>query len=110
MIFNIFGNTMKKILHLLAIPVIVLILFGGCTSQKELTYLNNLDTTSVQQFFPKERPNYKVQYQDILYVNFFTMNQEMNELKNPGSGTTRSSYMFRDESSQYIYGYTVSDS
>ena len=101
---------MKKIFKLFSIPVIVLILFGGCTSQKELTYLNNLDTTSVQQFFPKERPNYKVQYQDILYVNFFTMNREMNELLNPGGGSTSSSYMFRDESTTYIYGYTVSDS
>ena len=82
----------------------------SCTSQKELTYLNNLDTTSVQQFFPKERPNYRVQYQDILYVNFFTLNQEMNELLNPGGGSTNATYMFRDESSTYIHGYTVSDS
>ena len=57
-----------------------------------------------------ERPDYRVQYQDILYVNFFTMNMEMNELLNPGSGSRNSSYLFRDESSTYIYGYTVSDS
>jgi len=79
-------------------------LISSCTTQKELTYLNNLDTAAVSQFYPLERPDYRIQYQDILYVNFFTMNLEMNELLNPGAGTTNSSYMFRDESSIYIYG------
>jgi len=85
------------------------ILFSSCTSQKKLIYLSNLDTTSVQQFFPMERPDYRIQYQDILYVNITTLNAEMNELLNPG--TQRLAYTaFRDESSIYIYGYTVSDS
>lgn len=72
-------------------------------------YLNNLDTTAVQQFFPMERPDYRIQYQDILYVNIFTLNPEMNDLLNPGNAM--SSYnTYRDESNIYIYGYTVSDS
>jgi polysaccharide export outer membrane protein len=56
-----------------------------------------------------ERPDYRIQYQDILYVDIFTLNDEMNSLMNPASRVS-SSLLFRDESSMYIYGYTVSDS
>lgn len=101
---------MKAKVKLATIFIVAIIVFGSCTSQKELMYLSNLDTTSVQQFYPKERPVYRVQYQDILYVNFFTMNPEMNELLNPASGSTNRAYLFREESTAYIYGYTVSDS
>jgi polysaccharide export outer membrane protein len=99
---------MKK--HYLPVfAIIIAIFFGACTSQKKLMYLSNLDTTSVQQFFPMERPDYRIQYQDILYVNITTLNAEMNELLNPG--TQRLAYTaYRDESTIYIYGYTVSDS
>ncbi|MBN1186715.1 MAG: polysaccharide biosynthesis/export family protein [Bacteroidales bacterium] len=101
---------MKALVKLATTIIVAIVIFGSCTSQKELMYLSNLDTTTVQQFYPMIRPDYRVQYQDILYVNFFTMNQEMNDLLNPGGGSRTSSYLFRDESSTYIYGYTVSDS
>ncbi len=99
---------MKYTQAIILTGAIFLLLFS-CTSQKELTYLNNLDTTAISQFYPHDRPDYRVQYQDILYVNFFTMNMEMNELLNPGSGSTNTTQMFRGEESMYIYGYTVSD-
>ena len=86
-----------------------LLVMFSCTSQKELTYLNNLDTASVSQFYPMERPEYRIQYQDILYVNVFTINEQLNTQLNPVSRLS-SSMMFRDASSTYIYGYTVSDS
>jgi len=101
---------MKALVKLATIVIVAIVIFGSCTSQKELMYLSNLDTTTVQQFYPMTRPDYRVQYQDILYVNFFTMNLEMNDLLNPGSGSSGSSQMFREESTTYIYGYTVSDS
>jgi polysaccharide biosynthesis/export protein len=99
---------MKTLIKLATAFFVAILIFGSCTTQKELTYLNNLDTTAVSQFYPMERPDYRIQYQDILYVNFFTMNLEMNKLLNSGSGSINSSNMFRDESSIYIYGYTVS--
>jgi polysaccharide biosynthesis/export protein len=85
----------------------ILLLFS-CTSQKKLTYLNNLEETDSTQFYPLNRPDYRIQKQDILYVNITTANTEINEILNQGSG--RTSNMFREESSSYIYGYTVSDS
>ena len=100
---------MKTLVKLATLIVAVILIFGSCTSQKDLMYLSNLDTTSLEHFFPMERPDYRIQYQDILYVDIFTMNPEMNALLNPSSGT--SSYnTYRDDSNIFIYGYTVSDS
>jgi polysaccharide export outer membrane protein len=100
---------MKTLTKVATVIIVAIIVFGSCTSQKELTYLSNLDTTEVEQFFPMGRPDYKIQKQDILYVDIFTMNQEMNELLNATAQRT-SSNLYRDPSSIYIFGYTVSDS
>lgn len=100
---------MKLIVKIAITLSFAVFIFSSCTSQKELMYLSNLDTTSSQQFFPMERPEYKIQYQDILYVDIFTMNYEMNSLLNPSTGSN-SYNTYRDNSNIYIYGYTVSDS
>ena len=100
---------MKSMIKLATAFLVAILVFGSCTSQKELMYLSNLDTTPQQQFFPMERPDYKIQYQDILYVDIFTMNTEMNALLNPGSGTS-SFNTYTVDNNIYIYGYTVSDS
>ena len=97
---------MQKLTGLIAI---ILFLFTSCTSYKELRYLSNLDTTSIQMFHPMEKPDYRVQYQDILYINITTLNQEMNDILNPGIQRYAPS-IYRDESNIYIFGYTVSDS
>jgi len=56
---------MKKI-----IPLITLILImASCSTQKELSYLNNLDELGGENYFPMEVPGYKVQPRDILYVS-----------------------------------------
>jgi len=100
---------MKILTKLATVFIVAILVFGSCTSQKELMYLSNLDTTTTTEFFLMERPGYKVQYQDILYIDIFTMNPEMNILLNPSSGTN-SYNTYRDESNIYVYGYTVSDS
>lgn len=88
---------------------IIAVLIAGCTSQKKLMYLSNLDTTSLEQYFPLDRPDYRIQYQDILYVNISTLNQDMNNLINPGAQQYAQN-IYRDASNIYIFGYTVSDS
>jgi polysaccharide export outer membrane protein len=99
---------MKK--HFIPIlTIFIAILFDGCTTQKKLMYLSNLDTTSVQQFFPLDRPDYRIQYQDILYVNITTLNNEMNDLLNPGYQQYTYS-LYSSQSNIYIFGYTVNDS
>lgn len=92
-----------------SIQISLILFLFSCTTQKELTYLNNLDTTAVQQFYPMERPNYKIQKQDILYVNIHSTNKDINELLNPNLSAA-SSGAFREPSSIFVNGYTVSDS
>jgi polysaccharide biosynthesis/export protein len=100
---------MKAPIKSLGILASTMFLLFSCTSQEKLMYLSNLDTTATEQFFPLERPDYHVQDQDILYINIYTLNSEMNTLINPSlQGAAASN--FRDESNIYVFGYTVSDS
>jgi polysaccharide export outer membrane protein len=71
-------------------------------------YLSNLDTTAVQNFYDAQRPDYHIQTQDILYINISTLDPEINQLLNPGSGQFSS--LFSTDPNRYIHGYTVSDS
>ncbi len=96
---------MQRIFSLLLASVLLL---PACTSHKKLTYLNNLDTASVQQFFEAERPDYHIQTRDILYINIITLDPEINELLNPG--TRQFSSLFSNDPNRYIHGYTVNDS
>ena len=108
--FSIFAKT--RLMKKQFIPILIIflaILFSGCMTQKKLMYLSNLDTTAVQQFFPMVRPDYRIQYQDILYVNITTLNNEMNDLLNPGSQQYSYS-LYSSQSNIYIFGYTVNDS
>ena len=55
---------MKKLTPFLALILIV----TSCSTQKELSYLNNLYETGGESYFPMEIPDYRVQARDILYV------------------------------------------
>ena len=51
-------------------PLLALLLFmAGCATQKELSYLNNLEEVDGANQFPMEVPDYKVQPRDIIYVS-----------------------------------------
>jgi polysaccharide biosynthesis/export protein len=89
--------------------IIVIILISSCTSQKELIYLKNLDTIPAEQFFPYQQPEYRIQKRDILYIRFFTMNDELSDILNTTSARYTAN-MYQNETSLYINGYTVNDS
>lgn len=80
---------------------------AGCTSTKNLTYLQNLPKTSEVQFFPYEMPDYVVQHRDILYVDVKTLTSE-GKLENVlrESGGAGQNYI-QGEASQYLIGYSV---
>ncbi len=86
-----------------------IILASSCTSQKKLLYLSNLDSIPAEQFFPYQQPDYRIQKRDILYIRFFTLNDELNDILNTGSARYTAN-MFQNETSLYINGYTVNDS
>ena len=83
--------------------------FLSCTTQKKLQYLENLDTVSLEQVVIAEFPEYRIQQRDILYIRFITINDQMSDLLNVGSGRY-SSQLYQNETSLYINGYTVNDS
>ena len=52
------------------IPLIALIIIAAsCSTQQELSYLNNLDELGGENYFPMDVPDYNVQPRDILYVS-----------------------------------------
>ncbi len=92
------------------ILIIMMLLFGSaCTTQKELVYLSNIDTLKAPAFFPYSYPDYKIQKRDILYIRFFTMNDELSDILNTTSARYTAN-MYQNETSLYINGYTVNDS
>jgi polysaccharide biosynthesis/export protein len=92
------------------IIIIILLLIGSaCTQQKELIYLGNLDTLKTPTFFPYMYPDYQIQKRDILYIAFITLNDQLSDILNVGSGRY-SAQLYQNETSLYINGYTVNDS
>lgn len=107
---NNFTQFFKQIRHQLFLAVLLLVLVtSACTTQKNLTYLQDIDISGPENFFPLDRPEYQLQKQDILYIRFFTLNTEINDMLNGGSQQF-SQQMYTQESSAFLNGYNVSDS
>ncbi len=92
------------------LPAIILVVIGAsCTSHKQLIYMKNIDSASVEGYYPKHRPEYRIQTRDIMYVKIYSLNAEMSALINQTMGTYQQN-LFQNETSLFINGYTVSDS
>jgi len=91
------------------LTLLLILALTSCTTQKNLTYLQDIDETGTENFFPLDRPDYKIQTQDILYIRFFTLNTEINDMLNGGS-QQYSQQMYTSESASFLNGYNVSDS
>lgn len=91
--------------------IFLLLLFLGnsCLTPKKVTYFNDLSKTEPEFFNNIYQPEYRLQRQDILYIRFFTLNTEINELLNGGNESTNQSLMYSTEGA-YFNGYTISDS
>lgn len=84
-------------------------LLSACTTQKQLTYLQNVDSIPEGTVYYKQPIEYHIQNQDILYIRVISLNSEVNDLINSFSSNT-SQNMFQNEVSLYLYGYSVNDS
>ncbi len=94
---------MKKITPFIAFVVLLV----SCSTQKELSYLNNLDEVGGEAYFDMEVPDYKVQPGDLLYVSVKAQTPEgsLTEMLNDRTGVS-SSYI-ASEASQYVMGYSI---
>jgi len=102
------NNVMK--IHFLPLFLLSLlsILLASCNSYEKLTYLQDVEITNNESILEKNKPGYKVQAGDLLYIQIVTENQEINQLFNPLSSQS-SSQNLRAESMFYT-SYLVNDS
>jgi len=98
-------NIIKRYFFILPFTILF---FFSCSTSKQLTYLQDIDEAGPESFFPLEKPEYRIQKQDILYVRFITLNEEMNSILNMETGR-QTNQMFQNETSLYINGYTVNE-
>jgi len=87
----------------------LILVFSGCTSKKQLTYLQNVDSLPGGSVYYKQPLEYHIQNQDILYIRVMSVNEQINDQINTFS-TRYAQNMFQNEISLYLYGYSVNDS
>jgi polysaccharide biosynthesis/export protein len=101
-------DRIKKTLWLLT--VCLTIALTSCTSHRQLVYLKNIDSlAAAENYFPKSRPEYRIQTRDIMYIRVYSLNEEMSAIINQTIGAYQQN-LFQNETSLFINGYTVSDS
>jgi len=96
---------MKKSLYLF---LVIIILFSSCASRKKTLYLQGTNADSTQVYNNVDS-TYKLQVGDILYIRVLSLNKEINDVFNIGS-TNTNSYMYNNESSLYVNGFSLNDS
>jgi len=85
------------------------VLTMSCTAHRQLVYLDSRETGTTDDFYPYEKPEYRLQNRDILYIKVYSLNAEMRDLINQTTGNYQQN-LFQNETSLFINGYTVSDS
>jgi len=94
---------MKTLFPLLA----MVLLMAGCSTQKELSYLNNLDELGGENYFPMEVPDYEVQPRDILYVSVKAQTPDGALTEMLGDRSSTNMNYIASESSAYLMGYSI---
>ena len=86
--------------------LIIIVSLESCRQNKEIVYLQGLDSLQTHTNSSMSQNNYKVQISDILYVKIISDNQTINNLFNNSimGGDNVSRY---DQTTLYFQGYTV---
>jgi len=93
--------------YLLLIVAATLFL-SSCNKRAQLLYINNIANENLKT--PKI-PDYTLKPGDVLYVQIITQDPNVSNLfNNKGLGNTLQSNMFVNDATNYLYGYSVSDS
>jgi polysaccharide export outer membrane protein len=93
--------------NLSLILVTALLLATSCTSQKKLSYLNNLPETGGEETFTMSIPDYKIQPRDILYITAKAMRPDGSITDFLGSGINTGVNLLQGESGGALFGYDV---
>ncbi|MCT4639895.1 MAG: polysaccharide biosynthesis/export family protein [Bacteroidales bacterium] len=84
---------------------IILVLFS-CTSQKQITYLQDASINGAENFDIDTITPYKIKRQDVLYIKMVTSNSEINNILNPNASSPG---MYQGESNLFINGFVVDE-
>ena len=89
-------------------PIVALILMlASCSTQKELSYLNNLQEVGGENSFAMEVPDYQVQPRDILYVSVKAQTPEGALTEMLSDKAASNTNYITNEGSAYLMGYSV---
>jgi polysaccharide export outer membrane protein len=94
---------MKKIFPIVA----MIMMLASCSTQEELSYLNNLYELGGEDYFPMEVPDYRVQPRDILYVSVKAQTPEGALTEMLSDKTSANTTYMTNEGSAYLMGYSV---
>jgi polysaccharide biosynthesis/export protein len=88
--------------------ILTILLFSGCTSQQKLAYLNNLPEAGGEETFLLDKPDYRIQTRDILYITIKAMKPDgmINDFLSTNIGGQGVAYA-QGESGGYLTGYEV---
>lgn len=90
----------------LYIIAIFLLVATGCASKKQITYLQDIANTKVENFENSSDALYKLNKQDVLYIKMVTSNPEVNTLFNISDQSTQGN-IINGEVDQYIKGFII---
>ncbi|OQA99121.1 MAG: Polysaccharide biosynthesis/export protein [Bacteroidetes bacterium ADurb.Bin217] len=85
--------------------ITVITFFSGCTSNKNLVYLENLPQGTEKISTSKQTLEYTLQKGDIVYVKILSINKELNELFNIENSNNQNAYI--NETSINLKGFTI---
>jgi polysaccharide export outer membrane protein len=94
---------MKKLIPLIAMAILA----ASCSTQKELSYLNNLYELGGENYFTMDVPDYKVQPRDILFVSVKAQTPEGTLAEMLNDKTSANTNYISNEGTAYLVGYSI---
>lgn len=92
----------------LLIIIAAIAILSSCNKRAQLLYINNIANENLKT---PSIPQYTIKPGDMIYVQIITQDANVSSLfNNRGLGNAVQSSMFNNESGNYLYGYSVSDS
>jgi polysaccharide export outer membrane protein len=89
--------------------VVLTTILSSCHPYKRITYINGAENKDT--LWPKNKPEYRLQPNDILYIRIVSQDEKVNSLYNPlleGSSAVTGS--IQGGGSGYLFGYQITDS
>lgn len=98
----------RQVAKLLIAGFFILLVITSCNRKSQMLYFSNISSENLSM--PKI-PEYTLRAGDVLYIQIITQDPIVSNLfNNKGLGNNVQSSLFTNESTNYLYGYSVSDS